>query len=216
MEEKLKDAINTIISNKNIIVFIDELHTLAQAGAEKGEVNPSDILKPYLARGELQTIGATTTEEYRKYIEKDKALERRFQPVLVNPPTVEQTIEILKGLRDSFEAFHKVTITDEAIEQAVTLSDRYITDRNLPDKAIDLVDQASSRAKLNFSTKPLAVREKEEKIKQLSANRDEASMQRNYEKAALFQQQIIKLENELDDFSRQQAKSNKKIGRAHV
>lgn len=190
-------------------MFIDELHTLAQAGAEKGEVNPSDILKPYLARGELQTIGATTTEEYRKYIEKDKALERRFQPVLVNPPTVEQTIEILKGLRDSFEAFHKVTITDEAIEQAVTLSDRYITDRNLPDKAIDLVDQASSRAKLNFSTKPLAVREKEEKIKQLSANRDEASMQRNYEKAALFQQQIIKLENELDDFSRQQAKSNK-------
>lgn len=211
MEEKLKDAINTIIQNKNIIVFIDELHTLAQAGAEKGEVNPSDILKPYLARGELQTIGATTTEEYRKYIEKDKALERRFQPVLVNPPTVEQTIEILKGLRDSFEAFHKVTITDDAIEQAVTLSDRYITDRNLPDKAIDLIDQASSRAKLNFSTKPLAIREKEEKIKQLSANRDEASMQRNYEKAALFQQQIIKLENELDDFSKQQAKSSKNL-----
>ncbi len=208
MEEKLKEAINTITQSKNIIVFIDELHTLAQAGAEKGEVNPSDILKPYLARGELQTIGATTTEEYRKYIEKDKALERRFQPVLVNPPTVEQTIEILKGLRDSFEAFHKVTITDDAIEQAVNLSDRYITDRNLPDKAIDLIDQASSRAKLNFSVKPLALREKEEKIKQLSANRDEASMQRNYEKAALFQQQIVRLENEIEEFSRKHTKNS--------
>ena len=216
MEEKLKEAINTIISNKNIIVFIDELHTLAQAGAEKGEVSPSDILKPYLARGELQTIGATTTDEYRKYIEKDKALERRFQPVLVNPPTVEQTIQILKGLRDSFEAFHKVTITDEAIEQAVILSDRYITDRNLPDKAIDLIDQASSRAKLNFSVKPLSIREKEEKIKQLSANRDEASMQRNYEKAAKFQQQIVQLENELQEFNLKQAKQTNKNGNAIV
>ena len=201
MEEKLKDAINIITADKRIIVFIDELHTLAQAGAEKGEVSPSDMLKPYLARGEIHTIGATTTEEYRKYIEKDKALERRFQPVVVNPPTPEQTIEILQGLRDSFEAFHKVTITDDAISSAVNLSERYIVDRNLPDKAIDLIDQACSRVKLNFSAKPLAILEKEEKIKQLSANRDEASFQREYEQAAKYQSEIIKLETELNELS---------------
>ena len=197
MEEKLKDTIETIIASKNIIVFIDEIHTLAQAGSEKGETSPKDMLKPYLARGELQTIGATTTDEYTKFIESDKALERRFQPIMVNPPTVEQTIEILKGIKDSYEAFHNVTITDEAIEAASTLSDRYIMDRSLPDKAIDLIDEASSKAKVNFNLKPSSIREKEEKIKQLSANRDEASIQRNYEKAAKLQTQIINLENEL-------------------
>ena len=197
MEEKLKDTIETIIASKNIIVFIDEIHTLAQAGAEKGETSPSDMLKPYLARGELQTIGATTTDEYRKYLEKDKALERRFQPIMVNPPSVEQTIEILRGLRDSYEAFHNVQITDQAIEAAATLSDRYIMDRSLPDKAIDLIDEASSRAKVSFNLKPSAIREKEEKIKQLSANRDEASIQRNYEKAAKLQEQIKYIEQEL-------------------
>lgn len=154
MEEKLKDVIETIIQNGNIIVFIDEIHTLAQAGSEKGETSPSDMLKPYLARGELQTIGATTTDEYRKYIEKDKALERRFQPVMVNPPSVEQTIQILKGLKDTYEAFHKIIITNEAIEAAANLSDRYITDRSLPDKAIDLIDEACSRAKVNYTIKP--------------------------------------------------------------
>ena len=152
MEEKLKDAIETIIASKNIIVFIDEIHTLAQAGSEKGETSPKDMLKPYLARGELQTIGATTTDEFRKFIESDKALERRFQPIIVNPPSVEQTIEILKGIRDSYETFHKVKISDEAIEAAATLSDRYITDRSLPDKAIDLVDEASSKAKVRGKT----------------------------------------------------------------
>ena len=197
MEEKLKDAIETIIESKNIIVFIDEIHTLAQAGSEKGETSPSDMLKPYLARGELQTIGATTTDEYRKFIEKDKALERRFQPILVNPPSVEQTIQILKGLKDSYEAFHKITITDEAIEAAAVLSDRYISDRSLPDKAIDLIDEASSKAKVNFTVKPQEVRAIEEKIKSLSANRDEASLQRNYEKAAKLQSEIINLENDL-------------------
>lgn len=197
MEEKLKDAIETIIESKNIIVFIDEIHTLAQAGSEKGETSPADMLKPYLARGEMQTIGATTTDEYRKFIEKDKALERRFQPILVNPPTVEQTIQILKGLKDSYEAFHKITITDEAIEAAAVLSDRYITDRSLPDKAIDLIDEASSKAKVNFTVKPQEVRAIEEKIKSLSANRDEASLQRNYEKAAKLQSEIINLENDL-------------------
>ena len=197
MEEKLKDAIETIIQSKNIIVFIDEIHTLAQAGSEKGETSPADMLKPYLARGEMQTIGATTTEEYRKFIEKDKALERRFQPIMVNPPTVEQTIQILKGLRDSYEAFHKITITDEAIEAAAVLSDRYISDRSLPDKAIDLIDEASSKAKVNFTVKPQEIRKIEDKIKSLSASRDEASLQRNYEKAAKLQSEIINLENDL-------------------
>lgn len=198
MEEKLKDVIETIIQDGNIIVFIDEIHTLAQAGSEKGETSPSDMLKPYLARGELQTIGATTTDEYRKYIEKDKALERRFQPVMVNPPSVEQTIEILKGLKDTYEAFHKIIITNEAIEAAANLSDRYITDRSLPDKAIDLIDEACSRAKVNFTLKPQKVRDLEDKIKSMSASRDEASLQRNYEKAAKLQSDIIKLENELE------------------
>ena len=197
MEEKLKDTIETITNSGNIIVFIDEIHTLAQAGSEKGETSPSDMLKPYLARGELQTIGATTTDEYRKYIEKDKALERRFQPVMVNPPSVAQTIEILKGLKDTYEAFHKIIITNEAIEAAANLSDRYITDRSLPDKAIDLIDEACSKAKVNFTLKPQKVRDLEEKIKSLSGNRDEASLQRNYEKAAKLQSEIVKLEEEL-------------------
>lgn len=197
MEEKLKDAIETIIASKNIIVFIDEIHTLAQAGSEKGETSPADMLKPYLARGEMQTIGATTTDEYRKFIEKDKALERRFQPIMVNPPSVEQTIQILKGLKDSYEAFHKITITDEAIEAAAVLSDRYISDRSLPDKAIDLIDEASSKAKVNYTLKPQEIRAIEDKIKSLSASRDEASLQRNYEKAAKLQSEIINLENDL-------------------
>ena len=197
MEEKLKDAIETIIQNKNIIVFIDEIHTLAQAGSEKGETSPADMLKPYLARGEMQTIGATTTDEYRKFIEKDKALERRFQPIIVAPPSVADTIEILKGLKDSYEAFHKIKISDEAIEAAAVLSDRYIMDRSLPDKAIDLIDEACSKAKVNFSVKPQAVKDIENKIAQLSSSRDEASLQRNYEKAATLQSEIIKLEDEL-------------------
>jgi len=197
MEEKLKDVIETIIQDGNIIVFIDEIHTLAQAGSKEGETSPADMLKPYLARGELQTIGATTTDEYRKYIEKDKALERRFQPVMINPPSVEQTIQILNGLKDTYEAFHKITITKEAIEAAANLSDRYITDRSLPDKAIDLIDEACSKAKVNFTLKPQKVRDLEEKIKTLSATRDEASLQRNYEKAAKLQSEIINLENEV-------------------
>lgn len=216
MEERLKDTIETIINQKNIIVFIDEIHTLAQAGSEKGETSPADMLKPYLARGELQTIGATTTDEYRKFIEKDKALERRFQPILVNPPSVLETIEILKGLKDSYEAFHKIKITNEAIEAASTLSDRYIMDRSLPDKAIDLIDEASSRAKVSYNIKPASIKDKEERIKQLSANRDEASIQRNYEKAAKLQSEIINLENELDilneEFNSKAKKSSGAIG----
>lgn len=208
MEEKLKEIIETITQRQDIIVFIDEIHTLVQAGSEKGETGPADMLKPYLARGEMQTIGATTTDEYRKFIEKDKALERRFQPVIIKPPTVEQTIEILKGLRDSYEAFHKVTISDSAIIAAAQLSDRYIVDRSLPDKAIDLVDEASSKAKVNFNLKPSIIREKEEKLKQLVANRDEASNQRNYEKAAKLQIQIVNIENEINDLSEELIKKS--------
>lgn len=208
MEEKLKGVIETIIENGNIIVFIDEIHTLAQAGSKEGETSPSDMLKPYLARGELQTIGATTTDEYRKYIEKDKALERRFQPVMVNPPSVEQTIQILNGLKDTYEAFHHIKITEEAIEAAANLSDRYITDRSLPDKAIDLIDEACSKAKVNFTLKPQSVRNIEEKIKSLSATRDEASLQRNYEKAAKLQSEIINLEEELKKQDQKIVKKN--------
>lgn len=208
MEEKLKDVIEILTQRQDIIVFIDEIHTLVQAGAEKGETNPADMLKPYLARGEMQTIGATTTDEYRKYIEKDKALERRFQPVMIKPPSVEQTIQILKGLRDSYEAFHKVTISDSAIVAAAQLSDRYIVDRSLPDKAIDLIDEASSKAKVNFNLKPSIIKEKEELLRQLSANRDEASNQRNYEKAAKLQNKIVNLENEIADLSEELIKKN--------
>ncbi|MGN1227541.1 MAG: ATP-dependent Clp protease ATP-binding subunit, partial [Christensenellales bacterium] len=148
MEEKLKNAIEAIISDKNIIVFIDEIHTLVQASGEKGEISPADMLKPYLARGEMQTIGATTIDEYRKFIEKDKALERRFQPITVEQPSIEDSIKILQGIKASYEKYHNVSISDEAIKSAVELSDRYITDRNLPDKAIDLIDEASSRARV--------------------------------------------------------------------
>ena len=213
MEERLKEAIETIISYGNIIVFIDELHTLAQAGGEKGEVSPSDMLKPYLARGQLQTIGATTTDEYRKFIEKDKALERRFQPVLVNPPTIEQTIEILKGIRDSYEAFHKVKITDEAIEAAATLSDRYIMDRSLPDKAIDLIDEASARAKVSGMTVPLPLKEKKLEIEQLEQSKKEAIIAQNFEKAASIRDKIGIAQDEFEQMKREleEEKSGKMV-----
>ena len=202
LEEKLKNAIETIIENKNIIVFIDEIHTLSQAGSKEGEVSPSDMLKPYLARGDLQTIGATTTDEYRKFIEKDKALERRFQPIMVEPPTIEDSIEILKGLKDVYEAFHKVKITDEAIVSAVKLSDRYIMDRNLPDKAIDLIDEASSKAKVGSTLKSPEYKKIEEEIKNLDNSKKEALLQENFEKAAGFRDEINKKKQELEDIKK--------------
>lgn len=198
MEEKLKNAIELIISNKNIIVFIDEIHTLAQVGSDKGETNPADMLKPYLARGEMQTIGATTTDEYRKYIEKDKALERRFQPINVDPPTVEQTIEILRGLRDSYEAFHKVKITDEAISAAATLSDRYIQDRSLPDKAIDLIDEASSRAKVKTNYDTAEIKALKEKLAKVEAEKEDAVNQEDFEKASKLRDKVTKLKDEIN------------------
>ncbi len=190
LETKLKEMIDIIKNDKSIIVFIDEIHTLMQAGSEKGEINPADMLKPYLARGEFQTIGATTTDEYRKFIEKDKALERRFQPILVNPPSVEDTIKILKGLKDSYEAFHKIKISDEAIVAAATLSDRYIMDRSLPDKAIDLIDEASSRAKVKLDKKPEELTKVEEEIAKLEAEKKEALIAENFEKAGYFRDKI--------------------------
>ena len=198
MEEKLKKAIEIITSNKNIIVFIDEIHTLAQVGSDKGETKPADMLKPYLARGEMQTIGATTTDEYRKYIEKDKALERRFQPIMIDPPTVEQTIEILKGLRDSYEAFHKVKITDEAIKAAAELSDRYIQDRSLPDKAIDLIDEASSRAKVKSNYDSEEVKSLREKLKKCEAEKEDAVSQEDFERASKLRDRIIKLKDDIE------------------
>ncbi|MBE7075074.1 MAG: ATP-dependent Clp protease ATP-binding subunit [Clostridiales bacterium] len=199
MEEKLKDVIDTIIASQNIIVFIDEIHTIAQAGAKEGEVSPSDMLKPYLSRGELQTIGATTTDEYRKYIEPDKALERRFQPIMVNPPTTEQTIEILKGLRDNYESFHKVKITDSAIEAAANLSERYITDRCLPDKAIDLIDEAAARARVACTVKPNELIDKEAYLNKLIANKNEYSIARNYDAVARINEQIVGLSEEVNN-----------------
>ena len=190
LEQRLKDLIRVITQNKNIIVFIDEIHTLMQVGSDKGEINPADMLKPYLARGEFQTIGATTTDEYRKFIEKDKALERRFQPIMINPPSIEDTIKILKGLRDSYEAFHKVKITDEAIEAAAKLSDRYIMDRSLPDKAIDLIDEASSKAKVHANQKPEEIAKLEEEILGFEAEKKEALISDNFEKAANFRDKI--------------------------
>jgi len=207
MEEKLKDAIETIIASKNIIVFIDEIHTIAQAGAREGEVTPSDMLKPYLSRGELQTIGATTTDEYRKYIEIDKALNRRFQPIMVNPPTVSQTIEILKGIRDNYETYHNVKILDSAIESAVHLSDRYITDRSLPDKAIDLIDEASARARVSFSVKPNDLKEKELTLNKLYANKSELSIARNYEAVNRIQNEINYLTKEINELREKFEKS---------
>lgn len=208
MEEKLKDAIETIIQDGNIIVFIDELHTLAQAGGEGGEISPADMLKPYLARGQLQTIGATTTDEYRKFIEKDKALERRFQPVMVNPPTVEQCILILKGIKESFEAFHKVKISDDAITAAVTLSDRYIMDRSLPDKAIDLIDEASARAKVSGSAIPEPLKQKQAMLVKLENDKKEAVISQDFEQAAAIRDQIVRLSSEIENYKQEMEKYN--------
>lgn len=190
LEEKLKTLIDVISNNKDIIVFIDEIHTLMQVGGDKGEVNPSDMLKPYLARGEFQTIGATTTDEYRKYIEKDKALERRFQPVIVNPPSVEQTIEILRGLKDKYEDYHKVTISDEAIRASATLSDRYIMDRSLPDKAIDLIDEASSKAKILGKKNPEELTNIEYEIKKYEDEKQQALLAEDFEKSAIYRDKL--------------------------
>lgn len=199
LEEKLKDAINLIKKQGNIIVFIDELHTLAQAGSKDGEVTPANILKPYLARGELQTIGATTTDEYRKFIETDKALERRFQPIIVQPPTVDQTIEILRGLRENYEAFHKVKITDEALVAAAQLSERYIMDRFLPDKAIDLVDEAMSKAKVNGNFVPPELKQMEQQCVELETKKTDAVNNEDFKLAGRLRDEKNALMKKMED-----------------
>ncbi|VFU15920.1 class III stress response-related ATPase, AAA+ superfamily (fragment) [anaerobic digester metagenome] len=197
-EERLKKIIEEIRQSTNVIMFIDELHTLVGAGAAEGAIDAANILKPALARGELQCIGATTLDEYRKHIEKDAALERRFQPIMVSEPTVEETVEILRGLRDKYEAHHRVRITDEALEAAARLSSRYITDRFLPDKAIDLIDEAGSRVRLQAFTPPPDLKEKEKKLEQLQKEKEAAINGQEFEKAAELRDQEQKLRAELE------------------
>ena len=180
-EERLKATLNGIKQRGNVLLFIDEIHTILKAGSSEGGLDIANILKPMLARGELQTIGATTLEEYRKQFEQDSALERRFQPVLVEEPSVSDTIEILQGLKPKYEAHHGVTITDEAISSAAILSDRYVADRFLPDKAIDLIDEAASRKKIFSFTTPSEIRDLENKIKQAELDLSEAKRRENYE-----------------------------------
>src|SRR6266513_2185627 len=183
-EERLKKVLKEIRTCGDIILFIDELHTLVGAGAAEGAIDAASILKPMLARGELQTIGATTLDEYRKHLEKDAALERRFQPIQVAEPTISHTIEILKGLRDRYEAHHSVTITDQAVVAAANLADRYIADRYLPDKAIDLIDEAGSRMRIRRMTAPPDLREYDEKIAQVRREKESAIDAQDFERAA--------------------------------
>ena len=196
-EERLKKIMDEVKADKNIILFIDEMHTLIGAGSAEGSLDAANILKPELARGDIQCIGATTLDEYRKHIEKDAALERRFQPITVNEPTQEDAIEILKGIRDKYEAHHNVEISDAAIEAAVKLSSRYITDRFLPDKAIDLIDEAASRVRLQTYTAPPDVKALEEEIERLGKEKEAAVMTQEYEKAAQYRDQEKQKREEL-------------------
>ena len=197
-EERIKAVIAEVINSGDVILFLDELHTIIGAGGAEGALDASNILKPSLARGELQLVGATTREEYRKHIEKDAALERRFQPIDVDEPTLDETLQILKGLRPAYEAHHKVTITDEALEAAVKLSSRYVNDRFLPDKAIDLMDEASSRIRLEVFTDSPKRKQAEEKIKALEIEKEEAIKKEEYEKAGTIKKKQAKLKKEIE------------------
>ena len=198
-ENRLKKVIEELRNTKDVILFIDEMHTIIGAGAAEGAIDASNILKPALARGELQAMGATTIDEYRKHIEKDSALERRFQPIHVEEPSVEETIEILKGLRDKYEAHHAVKITDEALEAATKLSHRYITDRFLPDKAVDLMDEAASKIRLKIVTQPPELKNLEEKLEEFTKEKEEAISQQNFERAAKVRDEEKKIKEELNN-----------------
>lgn len=208
-EERIKAAIDEVKKSKNTILFIDELHTIVGAGAAEGSADAANILKPSLARGDFQVIGATTLNEYRKYIEKDAALERRFQPVKVGEPTPEQAVQILKGLRDSYEAHHKVKITDEAINAAVTLSSRYIADRYLPDKAIDLIDEGASKVRLASLTSPDNVKELEDEIADYEKEKASAINEQDFERAARLRDEQKELQTKLDDAKKKWQKQQK-------
>lgn len=214
-EDRLKKVMEEIRQAGNVILFIDELHTLIGAGGAEGAIDASNILKPSLARGELQCIGATTLDEYRKYIEKDAALERRFQPIQVDEPTQEQSIQILKGLRDRYEAHHRVTITDEAIEAATSLSSRYITDRFLPDKAIDLIDESASKVRLRSYTAPPNLKELEQELDETKKEKDAAVQSQEFEKAASLRDSEQKLRKQLEEtkkkWKEQQGQENSEV-----
>ena len=202
-EERLKKVMKEIIQRGDIILFIDELHNLVGAGAAEGAIDAASILKPALARGELQTIGATTLDEYRKYLERDSALERRFQKIVVEPPSIDETVQILQGLRDRYEVHHKVTISDEALKAAADLADRYISDRFLPDKAIDLIDEAASRMRIKSMTAPPVYRELEEEIEQVRRDKEVAIENQDFEKAASMRDKERKLTNKKRDLEEQ-------------
>jgi ATP-dependent Clp protease ATP-binding subunit ClpC len=210
-EERIKAVLKEIKKARNIIMFIDELHTIVGAGSAEGAIDASNILKPSLARGEIQCIGATTLNEYRKYIEKDGALERRFQPITIEQPTKEETLEILRGLRDKYEAHHGVKYLDSALEACVDLSARYITGRFLPDKAIDVMDEAGAKVKLRASLPPPDVRSLEEEIKRLDREKEEAIKYQNYELAAKLRDHVRKLQEKKDQVIGQWRQKNKEM-----
>ncbi len=202
-EERIKAVMNEVRRAKNTILFIDELHTLVGAGGAEGAIDASNVLKPALARGEIQCIGATTLDEYRKYIEKDQALARRFQDIIVNPPNKDEAVEILKGLRDRYEAHHRVQITDEALKSAVDLSDRYISGRCLPDKAIDVIDEAGARVRLKAMTRPPDLKDIDEAIEKLNTEKEAAVAEQDFEKAASLRDQADKLKKKKDNVTKE-------------
>ncbi|MHC0551499.1 ATP-dependent Clp protease ATP-binding subunit [Salinicoccus sp. CNSTN-B1] len=219
-EERMKKMMDEIHKAGNVVLFIDELHTLIGAGGAEGAIDASNILKPALARGELQCIGATTLEEYRKHIEKDAALERRFQPVQVDEPSVEDAILILKGLRDRYEAHHRITITDEALEAAAIMSNRYVQDRYLPDKAIDLIDEASSKVRLRSYTSPPDLKDLESKLEAVKKEKDSAVQSQEFEAAASYRDKQSKLEAELkkreDDWKKEQGQASQSVEKSDI
>src|SRR5580692_6728732 len=210
-EERIKAVMNEVRRAKNTILFIDELHTLVGAGGAEGAIDASNVLKPALARGEIQCIGATTLDEYRKYIEKDSALERRFQTVIVNPPSRDEAVEILRGLRDRYEAHHRVQIKDEALESAVELSDRYITGRCLPDKAIDVIDEAGARVRLKAMTRPPDLKELDVQIEKLNQEKEAAVAEQDFEKAAHLRDQADKLKKRKESITKEWRERSKEV-----
>jgi len=210
-EERIKAVMNEVRRAKNTILFIDELHTLVGAGGAEGAIDASNVLKPALARGEVQCIGATTLDEYRKYIEKDNALERRFQTIIVEPPSKSEALEILRGLRDRYEAHHRVQITDEALEASIELSDRYITGRCLPDKAIDVVDEAGARVRLKAMTRPPDLKELDDQIERLNQDKEEAVANQDFERAAALRDQADKLKKKKETINREWRERSKEV-----